>query len=292
MDSLLADRTDDKKKKPFNRLAIIVLWSGMFVFAFHASTHMVAAGDTWVAMACGRHYVNHNVNTVEPFSANSHKAGPTDEQLQEFPEWLRPTIKKIHPTGWINQNWLTHVIFYKLAGTLGAEGEYNYNALVYWKFAVTLIAVFCTYYIGRLLGVSPPLAAAAACFAILIGRSFIDIRPAVFSNAIVPIYLLILLLTTYRDHRYIWLIVPVIVFWCNVHGGYIYAFIVFAPFLGLHILISLPRRWTIALYASLAWLALYAVTYKFMHHDSYIGLHRAIDSRFVSVPSPKSSEIS
>ena len=280
----MTEITDSPKQNAFKGLPMIVFWAAMIVFAAHACTHMVAAGDTWVAMACGRHFVNHGVDTVEPFSANSHKAGPTDEQLQKFPEWLRPTVKKIHPTGWINQNWLTHVIFYRLASTLGSEGEYNYNALVYWKFTVTIIAVFCTYYIGRLLGVSPPLAAAAACFAILIGRSFIDIRPAVFSNAIVPLYLLILLLATYRDHRYIWLIVPLIVFWCNVHGGYIYAFIVFAPFLGLHILINLPRRWTIAVYAYLAWLALYAVTYKFMHHDNYVVIQRALDSRFVSVP--------
>ena len=271
-------------KKVSKAFPLIVFWAAMIVFAAHACTHMVAAGDTWVAMACGRHFVNHGVDTVEPFSANSHKAGPTDEQLGKFPEWTHPVIKKIHPTGWINQNWLTHVIFYKLATAFGSKDHPDYNALVYWKFAVTFIAVFCTYYIGRLLGVSPPLAAAAACFAILVARSFIDIRPAVFSNAIVPLYLLILLMATHRDHRYIWLIVPVIVFWCNVHGGYIYAFIVFAPFLGFHILINLPRRWTIAVYASLAWPALYAVTYKFMHHDNYVAIHRALDPRFVSVP--------
>lgn len=280
----MTELKNSPKQDAFKGLSMIVLWAAMIVFAAHACTHMVAAGDTWVAMACGRHFVNHGVDTVEPFSANSHKAGPTDEQLQKFPEWTRPVIKKIHPTGWINQNWLTHVIFYKLASALGTEGQYNYNALVYWKFAVTLIAVVCTFYIGRLLGVSAPLAAVAACFAILVGRSFIDIRPAVFSNAMVPLYLLILLLTTYRDHRYIWLIVPVIVFWCNIHGGYIYAFIVFVPFLGLHILINLPRRWTIAVYASLAWLALYAVTWKFMHHENYVNLHRVLDRQFVSVP--------
>ena len=280
----MAELTDSPKQNAFKGLSVIVLWAAMIVFAAHACTHMVAAGDTWVAMACGRHFVNHGVDTVEPFSANSHKAGPTDEQLQKFPEWTRPVIKKIHPTGWINQNWLTHVIFYKLASALGAEGQYNFNALVYWKFAVTIIAVVCTFYIGRMLGVSAPLAAVAACFAILVGRSFIDIRPAVFSNAMVPLYLLVLLLATYRDRRYIWLIVPVIVFWCNIHGGYIYAFIVFAPFVGLHILINLPRRWTVAAYTSLAWLALYAVTWKFMHHDNYVNLHRVLDRQFVSVP--------
>jgi len=279
----MTEITVSPKKDAFRGWPMVVFWAAMIVFAAHACTHMVAAGDTWVAMACGRHFVNHGVDTVEPFSANSHKAGPTDEQLQKFPEWTRPIIKKIHPTGWINQNWLTHVIFYKLAVIFGSEGEYNYNALVYWKFTVTLIAVVCTYYIGRLLGVSPPLAAAAACFGILVGRSFIDIRPAVFSNAMVPLYLLILLLATYRDKRYIWLIVPVIVFWCNIHGGYIYAFIVFVPFAGLHILLNLPRRWTIAVYASLTWLALYAITYKFMHHDNCITIHRILDRQFEPV---------
>ncbi len=61
----------------------------MLVFTFYACTRMVAAGDTWVAMACGRHFVNHGVNTVEPFSANSHKAGPTAEEVQTWPGWAR-----------------------------------------------------------------------------------------------------------------------------------------------------------------------------------------------------------
>jgi len=42
-----------------------------------------------VAMACGRHFVNHGVNTVEPFSANSHKAGPTAEEVKTWPGWAQ-----------------------------------------------------------------------------------------------------------------------------------------------------------------------------------------------------------
>ena len=60
-------------------LSVVICWAAMLIFTFHACTHMVAAGDTWVAMTCGRHFVNHGVDTVEPFSANSHKAGPTEE---------------------------------------------------------------------------------------------------------------------------------------------------------------------------------------------------------------------
>src|SRR4030042_4905481 len=101
---------------------MILGWLAMLIFAFHASTHMVGAGDTWVAMACGRHFINHGVNTVEPFSENSHKAGPTKEEIKTWPNWAQGIADKVgmravkywHPTGWVNQNWLTHVIFFWL----------------------------------------------------------------------------------------------------------------------------------------------------------------------------------
>ncbi|MHC4623772.1 MAG: hypothetical protein ACYS4W_07700 [Planctomycetota bacterium] len=231
-------------------------WLAMIIFAFHASTHMVGAGDTWVAMACGRHFLNHGVDTVEPFSANSHKAGPTEEDIERWPEpgrWLAKTVglktvKYWHPTGWVNQNWLTHVIFYWLThkSPFADAESLSFNTLVYWKFAVYIITVVCVYYTGRLLGVNPALSAAFACFAMFTGRSFFDIRPAGFSNLLVAIFLLVLVLTTYRNVLYIWLIVPLVVFWCNVHGGYVYAFIMLVPFVALNLVTSFSRKWFIS----------------------------------------------
>ncbi|MHC4325650.1 MAG: hypothetical protein ACYSUX_15390, partial [Planctomycetota bacterium] len=230
---------------------VIIGWLAMLIFTVHACSHMVAAGDTWVAMACGRHFVNHGVDTVEPFSANSHKAGPTEEEIRTWPDWARwitnkvglKTVKAVHPTGWVNQNWLTHVIFYSLVPKSSyADGmSFSSNALVYWKFAIYIITVICVYYTGRLLGANPALCAVFSCFALFIGRSFIDVRPAGFSNMLVAVFLLILVLTTYRNILYIWLIVPVAVFWCNVHGGYIYVFIMLVPFVGLNLLTSFSK---------------------------------------------------
>ncbi len=242
---------------------MILGWLAMLIFAFHASTHMVGAGDTWVAMACGRHFINHGVNTVEPFSANSHKAGPTKEEIRTWPNWAQwiaqkvgiETVKYWHPTGWIDQNWLTHVIFYWLT-TLSpfADAEtLSFNTLVYWKFAIYIITVICVYYTGRLLGVNPALLAVFACFAMFTGRSFLDVRPAGFSNLLVAVFLLILVLATYRNILYIWLIVPITIFWCNVHGGYIYVFIMLVPFAGLHLLINLSKKWAVILYNLTAW---------------------------------------
>ncbi|MCL5278615.1 MAG: hypothetical protein M1376_01755 [Planctomycetes bacterium] len=254
---------------------VAIGWAGMLIFTFYACTRMVAAGDTWVAMACGRHFVNHGVNTVEPFSANSHKAGPTAEEVQTWPAWAQwitktvglDTVRYWHPTGWVNQNWLTHVIFYKLTTALGSETEPYYDALVLWKFAIYILAAVALYATARLYGVHPALAAIAVCFGMVIGRSFFDIRPAGFSNLLVAVLILVLALASYKNALYIWLLVPLIVFWSNVHGGYIYAFIVLIPFVAWHAIMHLPRRWMLAAYSILTWLTLYAMANRFTHHE-------------------------
>ena len=128
--------------------ACLIIWAGITVFGFYASTHMVAAGDTWVALACGRHHANHGVDVVEPFSFNSHKPGPTDEQLEGWPAWTHGLIRTIHPTGWINQNWLTHLTFYELVHLFGTEDSPNYNMLIVWKFALFIATAFVVYALG------------------------------------------------------------------------------------------------------------------------------------------------
>lgn len=259
-------------RESFSGWPMIIGWIAMLIFTFHACTHMVAAGDTWVAMACGRHFVNHGVDTNEPFSANSHKVGPTEAEVKTWPAWAQwitdkvglETVKKWHPTGWIDQNWLTHVIFYEMVPQSSyADGiSFTSNILVYWKYAVYILTVICVYYVSRLLGANRYLAVVFSCFALFIGRSFLDIRPAGFSNLLVAVFLLILALTTYRNALYIWLIVPLTIFWCNVHGGYIYVFIMMISFIGLHLFICLNKKWTAIIYNVTAWPFLFFVLYK------------------------------
>jgi hypothetical protein len=262
----------------------LIAWAAMLLFAFHNCTHMVGAGDTWVALACGRHFINHGVNTVEPFSANSHRPGPTPEEVKKWPAWAQKltnivgldTVKFWHPTGWVNQNWLTHTIFYWLAyySPIADSSNWCFNSLVYWKFTIYILAVICIYYTGRVLGVHPALSAFSACAAMFIGRSFIDIRPAGFSNLLVAVFILILVLSTYRNYLYIWLIVPLTIFWANVHGGYIYVFIMLVPVVFLRLFILLSKRWTVSIYSILTWLALYVLVLKDTARDpfSYPGI--------------------
>lgn len=265
---------------------MLIFWWAMILCALHASTHMVGAGDTWVAMACGRHFINHGVDTVEPFSVNSHKPGPTAEEVKTWPKWAQKvtdivgldTVKHWHPTGWVNQNWLTHVFFYWLthdspvadAETFDKpiEGQnVSYNSLVYWKYALYIITVIVVYYTGRHLGANPAVSATFACFALFVGRTFLDIRPAGFSNMLTAVLLFIFVLAVHRNYLYIWLIVPITALWCNLHGGYVYVFIVLVPFIGLHLLQILPKKISTALLYSLGWLFFYALALKFRGHE-------------------------
>ena len=235
-----------QNKRSLSGWPMIIGLIAMLIFALHASTHMVGAGDTWVALACGRHFYNHGVDTNEPFSANSHRVGPTEEEIGTWPEWAQTiadkvgidTVKYWHPTGWVNQNWLTHVIFHWLAfESPFADGpSLSFNTLMYWKFAVYILTVICVYYAGRVMGVHPALSAISACASMFVGRSFIDIRPAGFSNLMVAAFLLILVLSIYRNYLYIWLLVPATIFWANLHGGYIYTFIMLTPVVGIRVL--------------------------------------------------------
>jgi len=250
----ISNEVTTEKRPALSGWPMILGWLAMLIFAFHSSTHMVGAGDTWVAMACGRHFINQGVDTVEPFSANSHRPGPKPADIRTWPGWARwiaekcdlETVKYWHPTGWVNQNWLTHVIFYWLTheSPIADPDTFppSFNQLVYWKIAIYIITVICVYYTGRILGANPALSAFFACAAMFVGRSFFDVRPAGFSNLMVAVFLLILVLATYRNILYIWLLVPVVTFWCNVHGGYIYAFIMLVPFVGLNFLTSFSKK--------------------------------------------------
>ncbi|MHC4554332.1 MAG: hypothetical protein ACYSUS_03400 [Planctomycetota bacterium] len=110
----------------------------------------------------------------------------------------------------------------------------------------------------------------------VIGRTFYDIRPSGYSNLLVPILILLLVLTVYKNYRLIWLLVPLVVFWANVHGGYLYAFIMLVPFVGIHLLLRLPRRWGICLGFVGLWLVLYLMSYKFISNNNYLQVQKIL----------------
>ena len=271
----------------------------MAVAAFYSCTHMVGAGDTWVSIANGRHYINHGVNTVEPFNANSRKAGPSVQDVNTWPERAQgfakiiglKNIQEWHPTGFINHRWLGDIFFYWLthispfkdAETFNkpiAEQNISYNTLVYLKFVVYFIVITVIYKAGKKLGLTNVLAAISACAALIISRTFLDIRTVMFSTLFAAILILLFILTIYKNHRYIWLTVPLLVLWCNVYEGYIYYFLLFVPFVGLYFFSILPKRKSISLYFSLGWLLFYIIVLKFLSHEFLKSINPISDKLF------------
>ena len=205
---------------------ILILFSYLLVIvsALHSADKPVGGGDTWVAMACGRYTLGpwakeDNNRTIQmkildifgihvtwedPFSVNSRPYSKGTEDCE----------------GWVNQNWLSHVMFYKLNTSFG-EGS-----IVVYKFIQAILTALFAFWAARSLKVNYFLAAICASFGVLLARSFIDMRPNI-STILMAAIMIQLLLRWKSGHpkSMLWLL-PVMIIWSNVHGGFIYGIIV------------------------------------------------------------------
>ncbi|MCK5271545.1 MAG: hypothetical protein KAJ52_03170, partial [Sedimentisphaerales bacterium] len=188
---------------------LLVITAGL-----HSADEIVGGGDTWVAMECGRFQVNPwamnhpgrtwqmrlldkfgiHITNKDPYSAASRAYIPGDHE--NF--------------GWVNQNWLTHVMFYKMKTAFGGDWRGPQKGellIVIYKFLQAVLTALFAYWAARVLGAHPLLAGAAAAFGILISRSFVDLRANV--STIFFASIMIFLLALWRERRYrllLWMI--------------------------------------------------------------------------------------
>jgi hypothetical protein len=159
------------------------------------------------------------------------------------------TVKAYDPeldnVGWVNQNWLTHVLFYKMKTAYDGD-EYKSQKgeilIVLYKFIQAILTALFMYWAARVLGAHPLLAASAVAFGILLSRSFIDLRPNVSSIFFAAI--MILLVSYWKKGRH-WALagmIPVMILWSNVHGGFIYAIMIFFILLTGHAVQNYARK--------------------------------------------------
>lgn len=169
-------------------LLVGILLAGM-VWAISRPT-----GDTFVGLAAGR-------DMVETGFAC----------LRENDTWSFLTTNQ----PWFNQNWGTHLIYYLAYIGAGEGGALALKAMILLVMA-TGITLAC-----RQRDVSWPVAFLAAGAAIAAGKSFIDLRPNLTTLTIAPVMLWLLYRTRCRPHRMWWALL-LVVFWANVHGGFIF----------------------------------------------------------------------
>lgn len=231
------------------------IWLGCILLvigaALHSADKPIAGGDTWVAMACGRYFLGPwaadqpdrtwqmkvldkfgvHITRREPFSARSRPYNPDNPQ----------------DAGWVNQNWLTHVMFYKMK-TFWDEGDYEVskgeNLIVLYKLLQAVLTALLAYWAARVMGAHPIIASACASFGILLSRSFIDLRPNVSSIFFAAIMILLLAYWKKGQFRALLWMIPVMIVWSNTHGGFIYAIMIFVIMSGGFLVTNiLYRAW-------------------------------------------------
>ncbi|MBN2063549.1 MAG: hypothetical protein JW745_02020 [Sedimentisphaerales bacterium] len=224
----MTDLDKDTNKGRFISVLLLAIFSYLLVIfaALHSADKPVGGGDTWVAMACGRYFLNDwatkdqdrtvqmkvldlfgvHLSWNDPFSVNS-----------------RPYAKGIEDCeGWVNQNWLSHILFYEMKMNLG-EGS-----IVVYKFIQAILTALFAFWAARALKVNYFLAAACAAFGVLLARSYIDMRPNI--STILMAIILITILFRWKAGKVrdmLWLF-PVMIIWSNIHGGFIYGIVVLA----------------------------------------------------------------
>lgn len=222
------------------------MWVGCVLLVLAAALHSadcsIGGGDTWVAMACGRY-------TLGPWAKeHPHRTWQMKalDALGVHVTWHDPFGAYTRPydpadrgaIGWVNQNWLTHVLFYKMKTAFGGD-EYGPQKgeflIVVYKFLQAILTAVFAYWAARVLGAHPLLAAGAVAFGMLLSRSFIDLRPNVSSILFAAIMILLLAYWRQGHPRALLGMFPLMVIWSNVHGGFIYAIMIFMIAMGAHL---------------------------------------------------------
>jgi hypothetical protein len=195
----------------------------LIVALLHVVVHSNTLPDTWISLAGGRHIAAHGVGDTDPFAFDSRPAAsaalPADAPgSQRLWAWL-------HPTGWINQNWLSHLVLHLVTR---AGGE---NTLLAWKAIVYGLVAALLFLASRLYGAGTTISLVVSAAALVVARPFLEIRAQDHTNLVVAGLMVLLRLAATRDRRWWWGVPPLFAVWCNLHGGFVFGFIALLVYL-------------------------------------------------------------
>ena len=158
-----------------------------------------------------------------------------------------PYDSRYDEVGWVNQNWLTHVLFYKMKTALGGDqfgpqpGEL---LIVLYKILQAIATALLAYFAARTMGANVVFAAFWSAFGILLSRSFVDLRPNVSSILFAAAMIWTLAAWAKGKNKALFWMIPIMLLWSNVHGGFIYAIMIFAVMIGGHLFTWFVQRLT------------------------------------------------
>ena len=174
-------------------LLLLLVPLSVYAVSFQRPAH-----DTWTSLACGRHIAQHGVGVEDPFSWASRPSAGGSALL---------------PTGWVNPNWMSQLLLYRVWEVGGGNGLAALKLGLY--LAVGLLLALA----GRVAGAGWGISAVSAGLALALGRSFFEIRPQDVGNLCLGL-LLVVVAGAATDPRRVWWLVPLAAVWGNLHGGF------------------------------------------------------------------------
>jgi hypothetical protein len=172
-------------------LSIVVVCAVVFLLAVSVSSLVVS--DTWLALVDGRLVAAHGVPHVDTLAA-----------------WTqhRP---------WTDQQWGSQLILYGLADHLGLAATLAFGVLC------VGVAIAAAAVASRLLGASPRSAAMAAILPIICASWLAEIRTQSLALVLFVAVYALLAADAQRPTRRVYLVVPLLLLWANLHGSAVLA---------------------------------------------------------------------
>lgn len=176
---------------PENRLVVVAALLTLMLAMVVAFLAPRTSGDTFFTLAGGRDFF--------------------DGRLAQPDDWAFTTEGRV----WINQAWGTGVVFYQLWKIAGLGGLLVFKA--------TMIALMGWFLIlaSRRIGSSWTVAMLAAAFALAATHYFFMVRANMAGIAMQAALIWVLFWSAGHRHR-IWLAVPLMTIWAEMHGSFIF----------------------------------------------------------------------
>ena len=131
---------------------------------------------------------------------------------------------------WVSNAWLSDVIFALLERAIGIEGLILFKALV----IACAFGLMC--WLMQRRGVSAPLAAAILGLVVVIARFRFMLRPEIFAFLLVALFLAVLSSERWARTRRVFVLVPLMLLWINLHGSGLLAPVLAGCLAGEHVL--------------------------------------------------------
>jgi hypothetical protein len=128
---------------------------------------------------------------------------------------------------WRNHEWLTEIMMALVYNALGVVG------LKLWKFACTTATIVLLSLGTAETGATPGIQLNTLLVAAVALMPQMQFRPQIFTFALFAAMLLLLARHNYRGSAPLWLAIPIMALWSNVHGGFIMGLVALGVYTGI-----------------------------------------------------------